>query len=185
MGSRNKEFKERWFEIRAIRDPRQDGQIDYFKQEGDTTSKGSICFGPLDEVGFETGEDGKDGHFTIATAGRTYHLLASSAGQAKAWAQAIQEQQQVLLSARGMSGAKAMTEPKLLAETVMPALFSGTLSKMGARNKEFKERWFELREDRIDYFKGEGVGKLRGSIPIGLHAEVSGRFYCHACEPLH
>jgi hypothetical protein len=51
--------------------------------------------------------------------------------------------------------------------SIAPAIITGSLLKEGARNKKFKSRWCELRDNQVDYFKSEGHNKSKGSIVFG------------------
>jgi PH domain len=182
VGKNNHAWRRRWFVL-------SENFLLYLESSKDSSPLGEIPVqdafareaAPIQGSDLEEQELG----FDIVTTHRTYHLLASSAEDRLAWLSAVKRAKANYWRSRKKRIASTKDLKKHLrqmneARARKPER-EGWLSKQGGRVKNWKRRWFILRNDTLYYFTSAQANDQAGSIPLHAssvsrsHATSSGR----------
>mmetsp|Transcript_6443 Transcript_6443/g.19522 ORF Transcript_6443/g.19522 Transcript_6443/m.19522 type:complete len:1618 (-) Transcript_6443:166-5019(-) len=169
VGKNNHNWRRRWFVL-------SENFLLYFESSKDSTPLGEVAVqdafareaDPVQSADMEEQELG----FAIVTTHRTYHLLASSAEDRLAWLGAIKRAKANYWRSHKKRVASTKDLKKHLRQLTEARARKpereGWLSKQGGRVKNWKKRWFILRNTTLYYFTSAQANDQAGSIP--LHA---------------
>eukprot|EP01147_Barroeca_monosierra_P004260 gene4260-6584_t len=171
-GAVNPSWRKRWFDLK-------ENCIEYRKAPSDTVPRGVINLSDAKLESLPPEDNNWQDRLAIHTAaGRTYMIRAKLA-LLKEWIPAVQDRINAISSdisepplLRGSNSIGEMTKiplddaRKLVVKLRPLAICDGFLEKKGEQRKNWKIRWFELRESRFDYFKHPADSTPKGSIML-------------------
>ncbi|EGD83625.1 hypothetical protein PTSG_04233 [Salpingoeca rosetta] len=173
-GAVNPSWKKRWFDLKG-------NCIEYRKSPSDALPRGVINLSNARLEPLAPEDNNWQDRLAIHTAGGRTYMIRAKLALLKEWIPAIQDRINAISSRNDEAPVPRATASSSISEVSKlsleearevasnlrpPALLDGFMEKKGEQRKNWKVRWFELRESRLDYFKHPADSAPKGSIML-------------------